>query len=251
MKKHNLDFRPFLTIRVIISTFLVFIGAILLFRLGLWQISRYFDRQAFNRHYIMQQALPMMDLTTSTLNDLEKFEYRKVLVRGTYDHQYSIARANQYFEGNLGYGLMTPLVLEDGSAIFIDRGWIPVGINPNEPNWDEFTQELEVEIEGVLRNSVNTFGDGKNQDEKIWVDFYPGDLQKIIPYPIAHVFIQPNISDGNIPPIIVTIPVEITEGPHLSYAGQWFAFGLLLLIGYPFVLRKSGLLHIFEDTNDE
>ena len=33
-------------------------------------------------------------------------------------------------------------------------------------------------------------------------------------------------------------PPELTEGPHLAYAVQWFIFSVIGLIGYPLVLRR-------------
>ncbi|HWS24580.1 MAG TPA: SURF1 family protein [Anaerolineales bacterium] len=243
MKTKKLDFRPFLTIRVIISTFFVFLGAIVLFRLGLWQISRYFERQAFNNQYTSQQAAPILDLNGVELTDLKKFEYRRVTVRGQYDHLHAIVRVNQYHQGVLGFALMTPLILEDGSAVFIDRGWIPADPKTNMPNWELYTTAGLVEVQGILRNPVELVNSSENYDPRIWIDFYPVDLQKHIPYQIATAFIQPNPDGTQNPPIATTLEVEITDGPHLSYAFQWFSFGIILLMGYPFVLRKSGLLN--------
>jgi len=240
-KKH--DFRPFLTIRVIFSTFFVFLGAIVLFRLGLWQISRYYERQAFNNQYTSQQAAPILDLNEVDWIDLEKFEYRRVTVRGRYDHLHAIVRVNQYYQGKLGYALMTPLVLEDGHAIFIDRGWIPANPTSNMPNWEDYTSVTEVEIQGILRNPVEINNSGESNDPRIWIDFYPLKLQEQIPYQIATVFIQPFPDGTENPPIATSMQVEIGDGPHLSYAFQWFSFGIILLMGYPFVLRKSGLLN--------
>ena len=37
---------------------------------------------------------------------------------------------------------------------------------------------------------------------------------------------------------IPLLPPDLTEGPHLSYAVQWFIFMSIALIGYPLVLRK-------------
>lgn len=31
---------------------------------------------------------------------------------------------------------------------------------------------------------------------------------------------------------------ELSEGPHLSYAVQWFIFATIALVGYPLVLRR-------------
>jgi len=33
-------------------------------------------------------------------------------------------------------------------------------------------------------------------------------------------------------------PPELSEGPHLGYAAQWFIFSTIALVGYPIVLRR-------------
>jgi surfeit locus 1 family protein len=37
--------------------------------------------------------------------------------------------------------------------------------------------------------------------------------------------------------------IEITEGPHMGYAIQWFGFAALLGFGYPFFLRRQEIEH--------
>ena len=46
--------------------------------------------------------------------------------------------------------------------------------------------------------------------------------------------------DRGLPPLPRRLPVpELSEGPHLSYAIQWFAFALILGIGYPLFVAKQ------------
>jgi len=33
--------------------------------------------------------------------------------------------------------------------------------------------------------------------------------------------------------------LDLTEGPHMSYAIQWFSFAVLLGLGYPFYIRRQ------------
>lgn len=236
MKK---DPNPYFSKRVIFSTFLVLLGTIVLFRLGLWQISRYYERQAFNNQYLGQQAAPILDLGQANWSELENLEYRNVLVSGVYDNDSSIARVNQYHDGVLGYALMTPLILPDGRAIYIDRGWVPSMTDQRSPDWDRYDVNGEVSITGILRNAVEDHDPKANSDGKIWIDFYPADVQREIGYDIAKQFVQPIPSGESDPPVPSIMEVEITEGPHISYAFQWFSFGILLLFGYPFVLKKT------------
>jgi surfeit locus 1 family protein len=65
-------------------------------------------------------------------------------------------------------------------------------------------------------------------------------IQEQVSYPLLNVFVQPDVDPGDLePPIPYQPEIELTEGPHLGYAGQWFTFATILVIGYPFYLRKQ------------
>jgi cytochrome oxidase assembly protein ShyY1 len=45
-------------------------------------------------------------------------------------------------------------------------------------------------------------------------------------------------------------PPELDEGPHLSYAVQWFIFSAIAIVGYPLVLRRV-VLRRGKEVDDE
>jgi surfeit locus 1 family protein len=73
------------------------------------------------------------------------------------------------------------------------------------------------------------------------------DLEQIasqLPYPVLPVYIQeqPDPADAA-PPIPFQPELELTEGPHMGYALQWFTFTAILVAGYPFFVRKQETGH--------
>jgi hypothetical protein len=40
-------------------------------------------------------------------------------------------------------------------------------------------------------------------------------------------------------PLYPVPPPPLSNGPHLSYAIQWFIFSVIALVGYPIVLRRQ------------
>jgi cytochrome oxidase assembly protein ShyY1 len=40
-------------------------------------------------------------------------------------------------------------------------------------------------------------------------------------------------------PYAAAFTVELSEGPHLGYAIQWFIFSAILGLGYPFFIKKQ------------
>jgi surfeit locus 1 family protein len=55
--------------------------------------------------------------------------YRHVVAAGRYDNAHQLLLDNQVRDGRPGYHALTPLRLRDGTAILIDRGWLPLGSN--------------------------------------------------------------------------------------------------------------------------
>ena len=62
-----------------------------------------------------------------------------------------------------------------------------------------------------------------------------------LPYRLLDAYVQPDPEPSDaLPPIPYQPEIELSEGPHLGYAGQWFSFAALLFFGYPFIyLRKQ------------
>jgi cytochrome oxidase assembly protein ShyY1 len=74
----------------------------------------------------------------------------------------------------------------------------------------------------------------------VWNNLDVEKMSTQFSYPILNIFIQPNVNENDsTPPIPYQPTVELTEGPHFQYALQWFAFALILFLGYPFYLRKQ------------
>ncbi len=233
----------------IFTTILVLAAAGTCARLGIWQLDRLDQRRAFNAQVTSMRALAPLDLNADAESDLAAMEYRAVVVRGTYDYENQVALRNFYNEGKYGYHLLTPLRLEDGSAVFVERGWIPSEGNDSPSAWSHYEEDAPAKVEGVMRLGVEKIPFGANPDPALepgqtrlefWNFVNMERLAAQIPYPILPVYIQPNLDPNDAEPPIAQQPIiELTEGPHFGYALQWFAFAAILLIGYPFFVRKQ------------
>ena len=218
-------------------TFVVFLAALVLVRLGLWQVARYQERQQFNRHYIEQSAAEPLIIDQDPGLDLSIMEYRKARVTGLPINELSLVTLNQYHDSKLGYALFTPLQLKDGSIIYINRGWIPSDGNGDPKQWAKYAMIGEVSVEGIVRKSANST---LPVIPGFWMDFDSKKIQLGTDHHVINAFIQLVPKDpSHEPPIPNIMPVEITDGPHAGYALQWFTFAILLLGGYPFFLRTN------------
>jgi surfeit locus 1 family protein len=230
-----------------LTTLLVFLGTAVCTRLGIWQLDRLDQRRAFNTQVITMRAMPLLDLNTESFDSIEKMEWRAVTFTGQYDFENQVALRNQYTGNEYGYHLLTPL-LSNGTAVLVDRGWIPADGNSAPADWRKYDEPGTVKVTGQIRlgQTKPAFGgvaDALPADgSPLWV-WNNGDIERIMlqmPYPILKVYIQPNANQADtLPPIPSQPVVELTEGPHMGYAGQWFTFAAILFVGYPFYLRKQ------------
>ncbi|MCC6298245.1 MAG: SURF1 family protein [Anaerolineales bacterium] len=237
------------------TTLLVVVGTLVQIRLGIWQLDRLEARRVTNAHYVDMRAMPPLDLNTEPPPSLTALEYRAVKVSGKYDFENQIAVRNQYYDGQLGYHLLTPLLFnlsaDSGqAAVLVDRGWIPAEGNSTPTDWRKYDEPGEVQVEGEIR-----LGEGKpaffgvedalpadGSRLEVWNNVDVAKVAAQLSYPLLPAYIQPAIkADDAIPPIPVASEFELTEGSHFGYAMQWFTFAALLFFGYPFYLRKQDL----------
>lgn len=229
------------------TTLLVLLGTALCVRLGIWQLDRLEGRRAFNAQVESMRAMDSLDMTNGDLDSLQTMEWRSVTVAGEYDFTNQIALRNRYNGDQYGYHLLTPLRFS-GTAVLVDRGWIPADGNSTPGEWRKYDEPGAVIVTGQIRlgQGKPSFGgvaDALPADgSPLWV-WNNADIEKIVlqmPYPVLIVYIQPDVDvNDDTPPIPYQPVVELTEGSHFGYALQWFTFATILFVGYPFYLRKQ------------
>jgi len=232
----------------LLTTILVVIGSGVCVRLGIWQLDRLEQRKEFNAQFEQMRAAAPLELNNNSTNsDFTSMEWRKVEVTGEYDFENQIAIRNQYHNSGIGYHLVTP-VLFDGKAVLVDRGWIPADGNSEPDDWRKYDEPGMVNVKGQIRlGYVKPAIGGVEEPVPVNADkillWNNLDLDKIseqMPYPILDIYIQPDVTkDDDTLPIPYQPVIEISGGPHVGYALQWFTFASILFFGYPFYLRKQ------------
>ncbi len=233
----------------ILTTVLVILGSAFCARLGIWQLDRLEWRRAFNAHYLEATSLPPLTLTAAPTEDLTSMEYRAITVSGSYDFEHQVALRNRYYGSEYGYHLLTPLILADGTAVLVERGWVPADGNQDPSNWRRYDQPGPVTISGMIRLGLTKPDVGGVPDPELApgqtrLDFWNiVNLERIslqVPNKLLNVYVQPNPDETlTAPPYPYQPTIEISEGPHFGYALQWFTFASLLFFGYPFYLRSQ------------
>jgi surfeit locus 1 family protein len=101
-------------------------GIALFVTAGHWQQGRMEQKEALRAQFAAASANPPAPLPAEPV-DWTAWRYRPVAVEGTFDVARQILIDNKVEDGRAGYHVVTPLVLADGRAVLVDRGWIAAG----------------------------------------------------------------------------------------------------------------------------
>ena len=206
--------------------------------LGIWQIARFHQRQRSNAAVRAGLSAPPVPVDTllSEGVDAEAVRYRRAEATGTYDIAREFVLYGRSQSSRAGNHFLTPLRLADGGAILVDRGWVPLDIN--EPGTAAVAPPPGVvHVEGVLFSSEGDPPGVLGPADVAETTLSRVDLARIqsqLPYRIAPEYLllqrqSPARSDGFPEP--APLP-ELSDGPHLSYAVQWFAFATITIAGF-------------------
>jgi surfeit locus 1 family protein len=221
--------------------------------LGFWQLARLDERKAQNAEIEAAQAQPQVQLSellpagaAATADEVDAVRYRAVVVSGTYRVDQQVLVTNRTNGGAPGYWVLTPLVQDDGTAVVVNRGWIPFSYT-EDGSWTDFDPPAgPVSVLGMVRapqeRSTGLVSGPEDAQEGVLrslarVDV--GRLQQQVDEPLLPLYVDLRLQEpaqpGSLPE---PLPApELDEGPHLSYAGQWFIFAVLTLIFLPLFIR--------------
>jgi len=221
---------------------LVFGAVILMISLGLWQLDRLDARREFNdvvSERIDQPPVPAAELLDgvdpTTADDLE---WRQVTTVGTWVPD-QVVWFNRSQNGIAGDNVLTALVTDDGSTIVVNRGFVPLGAEVPPAPGGRFDVLGRVRVPQERRTGELTDNAEGRVEEVRRVDL--DQLAAQLPGEVAPVYLdlvdsRPEIASAD--PLPVPAPT-LDEGPHLSYAIQWFIFAACVLIGWVLAVRRS------------
>lgn len=216
--------------------------------LGQWQLDRLAQVRANNA--LLEQRLEAAPLDLADLVDEPvdeaALEFRRVRAVGTFRPDEEVLQRNQPHPGQTGFGVLTPLELEDGGVVLVRRGTVPPTMD-RPPVEDAAPPDGTVAVEGILERPVPQPGFGpQDPDDGVLERVFHTDTARLDRqvdgelYPMV-LRLQPDpVGPGTAPDDEVafdTLPVPPTppvldEANHLSYAVQWHAFATIALVTY-------------------
>jgi surfeit locus 1 family protein len=219
---------------------LLFVAAVFV-RLGFWQLGRLDERRAANRAAAEARAELPRQLGVGADRTAEELSERWVEASGAFDHSHEIVIRGQAFQGMPGVLVVTPLRLAAGdSAVLVLRGFVPAA-DAVRAEIDSLRESGAVRVRG-LATPIPT-GGGQPLEyggRTTWARLDLAALRTRLPYPVLPVLLR-QTPDSGLPALPRRLPApELSEGPHLSYAIQWFAFAAMTVAFGLLVVRKSG-----------
>lgn len=227
----------------------VFLGLCLLLglaclRLGIWPLDRRTERQA--RIATIRQRMKAAPLELPAADLPPDPALRRAAAAGHFDDSLSVLLKNRAREGQPGFHLISPLILPGSdAALLVDRGWIPYGEGEHQ-DLSIYAIQDPVRLQGLLMPSqseprwawlsdpVPAAGDPPLH---AWRFLDSGAMEAQFPHPLLPFHLaQLEPADG---PTLPDPDLDLSEGPHLSYAIQWFAFASIAFIGAGLWVRRA------------
>ncbi len=113
--------------RRVVTLLLALAVAALTARLGWWQLDRAAQKQRQQQALDSRAALPPLpqaELARSP-DAVAAQTHRLTTLQGQWLNQLSVYLENRPMAGRTGFYLVTPLALDDGTAVLVQRGWVP------------------------------------------------------------------------------------------------------------------------------
>jgi len=219
--------------------------------LGFWQLRRLDEVRERNAQLaarLAEPAVPVEELVPegSDVVAADAVDHQATAT-GTYRPDETVLIRGRSLDDAPGSWVVVPLALEDGRVLAVNRGWIRNdGRFTSVPEESREVPDGVVTVEGILHPTQErgTLGatdppegtlaslarvDLDRLDQQVDGDVLPVWLQLTEP--------EPGAPAGS--PTPLDPPVVNDEGPHLSYAVQWFIFTTIAIVGYPLILRRA------------
>lgn len=92
--------------------------------LGRWQWHRAAEKRVLQQAFAAGLTAPVVELGNQSLSALAR--YTHVETYGRYDTAHQFLLDNLSRDGQAGYEVLTPLQLDDGRTVLVNRGWLPL-----------------------------------------------------------------------------------------------------------------------------
>ena len=228
-----------LCVRWVALTLLVIALGLVMVRLGEWQLHRLSGRREANE--IIRTNENKRPVEWSTLMGehpvTAQEQWRPATITGTFDTAHELQVRYRSNGDDEGSEVVTPIVTKDGQRVLIDRGFLKrssaTGDNQALPPAPSGTVTITGRVKGNEHGKPTATDPVQGKVRLINSDAI-GKTQRIT-YVNGYI-----TATSMVPAQRGLVPMELPElddGPHLSYAIQWFCFTAIAVIGLFVLIR--------------
>lgn len=211
--------------------------------LGYWQLQRYHDRAAVNARVdaaLRAEAVDVRTLTRPGQRPDTNAEWRQVTATGEYDPAAIILARARTVDHRVGFEILVPLRLADGSAVLVDRGWIPpAATGPATRPQIPPIPSGPISVTGRLRAPESNPGPVDQTPSGVEVRrIDPLRIGEVLPYPVLGGWISVDQAE----PGFRAVPAQPGRQPtwmNIAYVIQWWLFAAMMPFGYVWLVRKE------------
>lgn len=210
--------------------------------LGQWQFARRAEAQAaielLNANYD-EAPRPVTSVLDSVDNTDRTLKWLPVELSGRYLTDRVVYVRTRISTAGIGFEQLVPFLDDSGNVLVIDRGWVAADSSNANPVEPPAIPKVPVTVVARLMPTEQTIA-GRDAPE--------GQIATIHVPSIAGRLNNPTYVawyarvETETPATATGIPWDrpvLDEGPHLSYALQWYVFAAMGFIGYGWALRKE------------
>lgn len=204
--------------------------------LGMWQLSRADYKQDLQNK--QDAALAAQPQSHATIADLQPGA--RVTLTGRWAAEHAVLLDNRSYRKQPGYHLLMPLMLANGEALIVNRGWLPARLDRRLPELR--TPSGQVQITGLTRDPAESLGysiGAVDASAPVWMqldmDAWRSRMGNI---PLAAVLLmQENAADDGL--VRDWVRADFGVDTHHGYAFQWFALAATAAVLSLWWLRKQ------------
>ena len=221
-------------LRFVLITLAALAVALLTARLGFWQLSRAADKNALQASIEQQATQPMLSALPDDAQPASTWHHRRVQLQGRWSSAHTVYLDNRQMNGRPGFFVVTPLVLADGRAVLVQRGWLPRDANDRTRIDDAPAPPGEISIEGRIAPPPARLFEFEGADtgrirQNLVINAFASETGlRLTPFSVVQTApVAP--SDK----LLRDWPAPATGvAKHHGYAFQWFGLCMLVVILY-------------------
>lgn len=221
-------------------------------KLGFWQYHRHEERVAHNDRISASLAadpVPVDQLTAEDGEVTDRERYRAVTATGRYDSDEEVVVRRRTAEDgrSIGYFVLTPLVRDDGTALLVNRGWVPAGADqaafPEVPEAPRGTVTVSGRLMPDETPETSGIKDRPGLPDRQVMLMNSDQRAEAMGRPVLSGYLQLTGTDPQ--PAGTQTPQQVPEpdhkgiGAHLAYAVQWWLFVLGVPVGWVVLVRRE------------